>query len=173
MAEKIFLLILFAILGAATYFALIIFRPFPTITTPIIQTVQTISDNLTGHFQTYLTNPAVVTAASSMGVALLVNYIRAKMQQRIENKARAEIENLQTEIARLHNMKNQLEYEKTQLQQKLAEAPTTTLQQQVIELQQQLLEKEKEIERLIYERNEAERLFRQKYFPEQEQKKVE
>ena len=173
MAEKIFLLILFAILGAATYFILIIFHPFPTYTAPIIQTVQAISDNLVGQLQGYLTNPAIMTAMSSMGVALLVNYIRAKMQQRIENKARAEIENLQTEIARLHNMKNQLEYEKAQLQQKLVEAPTTALQQQVIQLQQQLLEKEKEIERLIYERNEAERLFREKYFPQPEEKRVE
>ena len=165
--------ILFMLIGAATYTLILFYDPLPQFTAPIKQAVQNTSRLITQQIQSLTSNPALITAASSLGVALLVNYIRAKMQQRIENKARSEIEKLQTELAQLHNVKAQLEYEKNQLQQQIITSPANTLQQQIISLQQELLAKEREIERLIAERNEAERLLRAKYFAQTEPERVE
>jgi len=174
--SKITIFILFMLIGAATYTLILFYDPFPQFTGPIKQAVQSTSDLITQQFQSFqflTANPAFVTAMSSLGVALVVNYIRAKMQERIENKARMEIEKLQTELAQLHNVKAQLEYEKNQLQQQIITSPANTLQQQIINLQQELLAKEREIERLIHERNEAERLLRAKYFAQTEPERVE
>ena len=171
--SKITIFILFMLIGAATYTLILLYDPFPQFTDPIKQAVQNTSNLVTEQIQSLTNNPALITAASSLGVALLVNYIRAKKQQYVENKARSEIEKLRTELAQLHNIKAQLEYEKNQLQQQIITSPANTLQQQIISLQQELLAKERKIERLIAERNEAERLLRAKYFAQTEPERVE
>lgn len=170
--KKILVLASFALLGVAIYFVVtrVLNPTAPKLLVTFMQQIPMHIQNLTGWVQTHLT--AIIPTAAGVGTitTLLYNQVYKKAKEKTEQQATEKVTTMQSELLKVTTEKQAAEQTSQQLQTQLSSLQDAT--KNVTELQNTVASQKKEIDKLIAERNEAERIFKQKYFPQAEEAKV-
>lgn len=168
--NKIVILILFALLGVGVFLLLYYFDPLPPYTTQIVNTINGISTPITEQARNFFTSALGIGAVCSTMAGLAVNYVRSKMQAKLEDTAKQAQDKLQDQLSQVYNSTGQLEAQKTELEKKLAvavanqsQASQAQIQVAIAPFQAELEAKQAEVNRVIGEKNELERVLAQKY----------
>ena len=158
--NKLLLIALCVVAGLAIFFGLKYFLgydPIAPYTSKLLSIVTGLSPTLIPTIQPFLDilkNPAVL---GSLGLAVggaVVSYVKSRAQQTLEQKAKETIDNLQTQVITEANQIGQLQVQNAKLENKLAEYNLT----EIADLKKIIESKDKTIEKLTAEKNEAERI---------------
>lgn len=165
--NKIVLVAVFAILGAALYFlAVTYYPPFTTFMTSMPTDLTQLSD----WFQNNLT--AIIPTAAGVGTVttLLYNQVYKRAKQAQEQLATEKVSEVQNELLARANELSSVKTLNTQLQSQIQTLEGA--QTQIETLTAKVEKKQAEADAANERANEAERLFREKYFPEPETPRV-
>jgi len=155
--NKIILIVLFALLGAALY---IFVYPFiQPVISPILGYVQAIPTNLTdlsGWIQSNLT--AIIPTAAGVGTVatLLYNQVYKRAKEAQEQIATQKVSEVQNQLLGQINENEALKQTNVQLQGQLDQ--TKDAETQIASLNEKLTAKQKEVDAATERANEAERL---------------
>lgn len=162
---------LFALLGAALY---IFVWPLVQSAIPIIPSlIQGIPTNLTevgGWIQNNVLT--IFSTAASVGTlsAIAHNYLSSRAEEAQKQLTTQKVSEVQNQLLGQINENEALKQTNVQLQNQLDQ--TKDVQAQIATLNQTLTAKQKEVDKLIVEKNQMKRDFEQKYFSEPETPKV-
>jgi len=169
--NKIILVVLFALLGAALYiFVWPIIQPAIPIIPSLIQSIPTDLAEVGGWIQSNLT--AIIPTAAGVGTVatLLYNQVYKRAKEAQEQIATQKVSEVQNQLLGQINENEALKQTNVQLQTQLDQSQDA--QGQIATLNQTLTAKQKEVDKLIVEKNQMKRDFEQKYFPKEESVKV-